>query len=417
MSVSDLSGDTPRLFSMVTARVDITPDARVPLAGYGRRSGDFVEVADPLEANILILNAGSDTTVFVTLDLLYVGAELRSCLQHASKNLVAPHSLIVAASHTHFAPATDRFLPRLGLTDPDYFAKLSDRLRGVLEDSLKTSGKLVSLYYAEGCADHAINRRLPVFGLGRDFPFLKIRTEMRPNSNGFNDEMIRVLRFDDSQGTTQAILWSYACHPVGFPKTENVSSDFPGVVRAALRRYYGDIAVLFLQGFSGDVHPRSIAQARKAERAPRFKAFGEDEWKQWSESLANCVVDVSKRAGRKIEGPLSAKRKVAPLSDLGPNSLGRDIAIQRVSFGDELNIVGVSAEMVSEYTQLLADCFPSIVVPVGCLDGVPGYIPTSKMIAEGGYEVTGFMRLFGVSGSYVEDVSSRVSKSLFEAVR
>jgi hypothetical protein len=77
-------------------------------------------------------------------------------------------------------------------------------------------------------------------------------------------------------------------------------------------------------------------------------------------------------------------------------------------------VFGVSAELVVSYVERLRRLRASAVtIPVGCLDGVPGYIPTSEMVPQGGYEAATFMPLFGVRGRYRRDVSSIVERELF----
>ena len=49
----------------------------------------------------------------------------------------------------------------------------------------------------------------------------------------------------------------------------------------------------------------------------------------------------------------------------------------------------MSAEPVIEYAALLQSLFPGkTVMPVGYMDGICGYLPTTAMLAEGGMEVT-----------------------------
>ena len=76
-----------------------------------------------------------------------------------------------------------------------------------------------------------------------------------------------MLTFSDPTDRPIAVLWSYACHPVGFPARTRVSADFPGVVRRALRDAHGaELPVLFLQGFAGDVRPRETGATTRFTR-------------------------------------------------------------------------------------------------------------------------------------------------------
>lgn len=87
--------------------IDITPGAPVPLAGSEIRTGVYRGIADGLEANALVLRRAEQTVVLVTFDLVFVGQELRDGILRRLGAAVTDDSLFLAASHTHFAPATD----------------------------------------------------------------------------------------------------------------------------------------------------------------------------------------------------------------------------------------------------------------------------------------------------------------------
>ncbi len=212
-------------------------------------------------------------------------------------------------------------------------------------------------------------------------------------------------------------MWSYACHPVCFPKLNHVSADFPGVVRQALRRRYGSIPILYFQGFSGDTRPCAIRHAARTlgfKDYPAFARFTDEAWRNWSGSLASIVGEATTRPGRPLAGEMKSTRRSLSLSALGPDGADRVLTIQEFSFSPDLSLFGVSAELVSAFGDVLRRTRPSVdVIPVGCTDGVPCYIPTSDMISQGGYEVEGFKKLFGVTGNYADDVSQRVESMIF----
>jgi len=415
-----IRGEIGDSFQVAAGSIDITPDAPLPLAGYSGRRAPFTEVVDRLEANAVVLRCGGATCAFLSFDLLYVSGEIRNAVAASIAEHIASQDLFISASHTHFAPATDRHLPILGLATDDYISRVAERAAFLLRDLLgQTSAPLV-ITYATGIANHSINRRLPVFGLRRDLLPLRTRWEMRPNPDGSRDEAIRLFAIREPGGAPKAICWSYACHPVCFPRTDCVSADFPGVVRRALRTAYGPIPVVYWQGFSGDTRPCTVRPASRGLLGypipPAFVPFTNDGWTSWSTSLASRVVGVSQTPGRTLEAAIRSSRRTVAMSDLGPDTGGRDLSVQEISLGPDLSIFGVSAEIVSAYSGLLCRTrAPADVIPVGCLDGVPGYIPTSEMVPQGGYEAKKFMKLFGVKGSYRPDVTNIVEHRVFGA--
>jgi len=71
-------------------------------------------------------------------------------------------------------------------------------------------------------------------------------------------------------------------------------------------------------------------------------------------------------------------------------------------------LVFVSAEVVSSYALKLQKQYPNkIIIPVACVGTVFGYWPTAAMCQEKGYEVTGFLKGFSLTGKFkplLEDV-------------
>ena len=51
---------------------------------------------------------------------------------------------------------------------------------------------------------------------------------------------------------------------------------------------------------------------------------------------------------------------------------------------------------------------PGAVLPIGCIDGVFGYLPTAAMLGERGYEDSGFMEPFGLAGRFRPELEAVV---------
>jgi len=402
---------------------DITPRAPVPLAGYSTRSGPWTSVADRLEANALALDDGATRVVLLSLDLLYAGAELRRRLLGRLSGRLDDTALFLAASHTHYAPATSLLLPRLGEVDPAYLDHLTETLAALLGRVLDGPFAEARLRYREGRADATVNRRR----LRRPHPedeWAHPRiARMEPNPRGARDETVRLIEVLGGDGERRALLWNFACHPVSFPDKTAVSADYPGVVRARLRERAGEVPVVFLQGFAGNIRPREILEPRTVRSKLRglvkghyWTRFSPEDWARWSGALA-AAVEAALAAppdGEELAGTLSASRFEVPLAEFfEADGENRTVSFHGVRIGHALELVGVSAEPVVEFARELGAIFDSDrQIPVGYIDEVFGYLPTRKMLHEGGYEVSGFLDAFDPPGAPREDAESAFLEAL-----
>jgi neutral ceramidase len=404
--------------------VDITPTAAVPLAGSEVRTADFTGVADRLEANVLVLQQEGLPVVIVSADLMFIGQELRSGVLQRLGGAVEEASLFFAASHTHFGPATDDRRPALGRLDRRYLDHLCERVSDLVARLLREPLARATIEYARGRASHAVNRRLrAAWHLSRRGP--KIGAVVAaPNPAGPRDESMHLVRVTGSDGRPLALIWSYACHPVAFPQPLEVSADYPGRVRHRLRtRFDPALPVLFWQGFAGDIRPPELERPRsQADRVrrlllgPRFGRFTAEEWDQWADSLADRLLETAVGTGfAPVLGPLHTRRVARPLSQFilgAPDA--REVTFHRVSLGG-LTAVGVSAEVVTEYGALVRAIFDHrISIPVGYIDEVYGYLPTSRMVREGGYEADWFRRPFALEGPVNPQIEAHCAAALRE---
>src|SRR5437588_12720034 len=99
-------------FRCATGSLIMTPSDPVVLAGAIGRLLPFQRVNDDLEINMVLLVSGETSVLFISFDLLLVGAEITDrAIRLAASSALSPASDILTASHTHFAPAMDSSTP------------------------------------------------------------------------------------------------------------------------------------------------------------------------------------------------------------------------------------------------------------------------------------------------------------------
>lgn len=374
-----------------------------------------------LEANIVVLGQGKDAVALISLDTLFVGPELTGrILDVCRSRFEIPRERVLSlASHTHFAPMADASKPGLGATEPSEVDRLGHLLTAAIETAAQSTVAFVRV--GRGHSDVGINRRkrwrwpTAVRLLG------KARGEIYIDDNpmGPRDPRIRTCVWISSEGAPVAAFWSFACHPVAFPDRETASADFIGVVREALRRELGGgVPVIFAPGCMGDVRPRSpTAKMNIFRRALRLALFGQlatpfdrAGWDAWAEGLAAEVIavdkaaettpiDVSRPAARMVRVPLDEIFEgTAPTPELH----GKAVHIPGVG-----RVIALSCEPVTAIANLVASSDDDLVL--GYEGDVFGYLPTDAMVAEGGYESQGFLRIFGLEGRFRPGLDDRIA--------
>lgn len=393
------------------ATASITPQQLgVELAGYNRDAANAIH--DPIEANGILFRQGDGkTAIILTLDTLYVGADLTNRLQrYVHERLGAEKAELLAfASHTHFAPALDRSKPNLGKVDDDYFEWVATRCEGLIDELLGARSREASVRGVESNWFGAVHRRKPwPLPYKIDGKLVFGEPLLAPNPRGPTDPVVRLWEVGVGRDRI-ALIWSCACHPTSHVRLTDISADYCGVVRDALRRAIGaPIPVLFLQGFTGDLRPSTPSRWRLSLRAivklllygPRFDPFTAERATDWRESLARVVLDMlGDRAvqSNRLAGQIAWATTETALSELIAEAYvgARTVTFKRLKVGNLFDIIGVAAEPSNQLRRLIPD---RGVLPIGYLGDVFGYWPTEAQRKEGGYEARRFLPVFGFPG-------------------
>jgi hypothetical protein len=403
---------------------DITPRAPARLAGYAARTTPVATILDPIEISALLLECAGARCLMFSFDLMIVGSELQDMIvAKLARHGFEPGEIVLLASHTHFAPATDRACSRLGVPEEQFVNDVAEACERLLLRMLGEPSSEIKLEVRRGRLDHSINRRrywpFPTFGRTYGLRFGSVA--MAPNPGGLTEELATVLllrRANDDQ--LIGVIWHYTCHPTAVVPDNVVSADYPGAVRRALRKRFGDIPCVFVQGFCGDIRPNM----RRAEQrtglgdrvrrivrtmmsGPSFQTPAAQEWTRWSGSLASKVVEIAQGPPGKMSSPANLAIGSASIS-LGAFFKGsapdKPLAVQVVRLGDSVEIVALSAEATVEWQGIIDQEIPveigRIRLYAGYLGALFGYLPTAIQIRQGGYEVEGFQPLFGLSGQF-----------------
>jgi hypothetical protein len=262
------------------ARTEITPSTLGPMYGYSnRKCGPANGTHDPLFAKALVLEAGPSRVAIVSLDLGSIASE--TLFRRVSDKLKIP-LLLLAASHTHSAPA---FLPSANSTDSPspYLAEVENKIF----DTVKRASESMfaaRLGAGRGSLQLGYNRLLRQ----DDGRARALFNNLERIPYGPVDPEFVLLRVSDGQGNPRALLVHYAAHAVVLgPTSCKYSADYPGVLQARVEEAIAGVQCMFVQGGAGDINP--LFQGRTGHEETDFTTM-----RKMGEALASVVVQAAK---------------------------------------------------------------------------------------------------------------------------
>jgi hypothetical protein len=387
------------------------------------RKAPVTTILDRLEISAVLLECAAQRCLIFSFDLMIVGSELQNAILSKLERLgFAPDEVMLLASHTHTAPATDQACEPLGIPDTAFVNDAAAAAENLVRQIQQQQSSEVSFEVFQGKLDHSVSRRrfwpFPTFG--RMYGFRLTSIAFAPNPSAPRDERATVVLLRTSHGKLVGLIWHYTCHPTAVVPQDVVSADYPGAVRRALRERFGEIPCVFAQGFCGDIRPNIKTSARWRTRlrqmirmiasGPLFAPPSAEEWARWSRSLAAGICDIARGEPVTTFSPASLQTgsaRIALGEFFGGSTPDKMLAAQVMRIGEELEIVALSAEPSVEWQRALDEAIP---VPsgrtrlyAGYLGALFGYLPTAAQIPQGGYEVEGFQPLFGLSGHFKQD--------------
>jgi hypothetical protein len=282
------------------------------------------------------------------------------------------------------------------------------------------------LAYTHARAGFAMNRRSKMEGGYR----------ISPNPDGPVDHDVPVLRIDSPDGKLRAVMFGYACHctTLSFYK---FCGDYAGFAQQYIEQAHPGTTALFITGCGGDQNPY-----------PRGGPNTLEYCKQHGRALANGVEAALTPRARPVAGPIRAALDTVTLEFAKPpgreqleqrakssdkydrrhaqvllEELERNGAIrttypylvQVVRFGDDLTMVALAGEVVVDYSlRLKAELTGQAVWVAAYSNDVFGYVPSLRVLREGGYEGGDAMRYTELPGPFASSVEQRVVDKVHE---
>jgi putative membrane-bound dehydrogenase-like protein len=407
------------VYKVGVAQIDITPENPIRLSGFGFRRTESEGVTQRIWAKALAIEDGSGKpVVLITVDNCGVPAhlvnELTSRLE--KKAGLSRDHLSVTATHTHTAPMLKGMLGTLfGVPIPKehqdrierYTAEFTDKLEQVALAAL-ADRKPGQLSWGIGTVGFAANRRTANGPVDHDLPVLVVR---------------------DLKGKTRAIYVNYACHCVTLSNNK-ISGDWAGFAQQSIQDAFPGAIALLSIGCGADSNP-----------SPRGKGDDVDLARRQGEEIAREVKRLIAGYLTPINGPIATVRQTIELSlaDLPTRDqwaergkrqdavgyharvqldrLDRGEAlktkieypIQTWKFGSALAMVFLPGEVVVDYSLRLKRELDAQRIWINAYaNDDPCYIPSERILREGGYEGGGAMVYYDVSGPFKPGLEEKI---------
>lgn len=419
------------------AKADITPQESVPLAGYGGKTRMSQEIVHPIWLKAMaIRDELGQTSVLVTADLVGLSDKMVDIIaKNALEKYQLPRErLILNTSHNHSCPVTEdvlwiyyEFSDQERAAKDRYTRMVYQRYDEVIAAALKDL-KPAEISFEQGLAGIAVNRR----------------RSRGPETRAFGgqvDQDVPVLTVK-SEGKLRAILFGYSCHTTALGGL-SISGDYAGFAQIELEKQYPGLLAMFIQNCGGDANPLPRIRGNEAEAVKLTSMYGH--------ILAEAVKQVILAPMKAITGPVKAvmgetelflrpglslpelQEKLPGLTGMAKREIEHQInqyktlgappdrvkyPIQVWRFGSGFTFIALTGETVVDYSLKFKGLYGwNDTWVFGYNNDLLSYVPSLRVLKEGGYEGDAGMAEYGHRAPYTETVEQQISEKVDELVK
>ena len=429
------------------ASIPITPGKSMWMAGFGARTKPSEGALHELYVKALALEDRTGRrAVLVTSDLVGFSAAMTQLIaDQARRRYGLPRDrLILNSSHTHSGPllANPLSIWLTGRLSAEQERDVEEYTRDVEQKVVAVVGAALAdlrparLSFGHSRATFGVNRRIKTESGWASF---------RANPDGPSDPDVPFLRLDSPEGRLRGVVFGYACHTSTLlPDNYRFSGDYAGFAQEWLEKQHPGALALFVAGCGGDIGaaPRGTVELARKH----------------GETLAAAVGGAMDGPAMPVDGPLKTAFEVFPVAFAPPPSraefqarlqhkdvytrqhaeemlrmLARDGRLPTVypyplqvwQFGPDLTLVALAGEAVVDYALRLKKELSRDRVPPGrgavwvaaYSNDVFAYIPSLRVLKEGGYEGGEATVGARLPGPFAPDIEERIIGKVHELVR
>ena len=432
-----LTSSTLAAWQAGVAKADITPTESVPLAGYGgkTRMSQQVEHAIWLKALALKDDSGA-TSVLVTADLVGLSDKMIAVIAKnaAEKHRIPRERLILNTSHNHSCPVTEdvlwlyyEFTPEEAAAKDCYTTMVYAKYDEVIGKAIAALAP-AELAFEQGLAGVAVNRR-------------RSRGPDSRKLGGQVDQDVPVTTVK-SGSNLRAIVFGYSCHTTALGGL-SINGDYAGFAQLELEKSFPGSVAMFVQNCGGDANPLPRIRGKDVEATELASMYGK--------VLAEAVRQVIAGTMKPLSGPIrpamgetelelqpgipldELKQRVPNLSGMPkrefehfirqydtlgspPDRVKYPVQVWRI--GADFTFIALTGETVVDYSLKFKAAYGwNNTWVCGYNNDLLSYVPSLRVLKEGGYEgVTGMFE-YGHRAPYTETVEDQITSKVEELIQ
>jgi hypothetical protein len=284
----------------------------------------------------------------------------------------------------------------------------------------------MQLEWAQGRVTFGGNRRVLKDGKWAGFGFQR---------NSPVDHSLPVLAARDAAGQVRAVWANYACHCTTVGSVNRVGGDWAGFANASMEKEFPNAVSLMTIGCGADIGPQPSGSLQIAEQHGRSVAA---EVKKLLSEQTKQLLAEPKVTSRRIKLPLVeppprqyweeqlrrggfqqqlAKMILGKLGQSGSIAREVDYPLSVWTFGDDLAMVFLAGEVVVDYSvRLNRELDWSRLWISAWANEMPGYIPSRRVLEEGGYEAEFSQVYYAQPGRYAAEIEDILVTAVKEVV-
>lgn len=419
------------------ATANITPAQSMWMSGYGSRDHPSEGKLTDLWAKALVLEDGDGQRIAaVTLDLVGLDRQTELAVRNRidSEHGVPLANSALLCSHTHTGPVVGSNLRAMYRIDDQQWALVDAYTAKLIDDVVAAVGAAIDdleparLTWGTGETDFAVNRRN---NREPDVPTLREQGLLE----GPVDHDVPVLAVY-SGDELKAVLFGYACHATVLSFYQ-WSGDYPGFAQIDVEESHPGTVALFWAGCGADQNPLprrtpELAMQYGRRLADAVEEVLQQEMRPIAGDLATAYAEINLNfASLPARGELEAKLESDDRFDVGLAehllkqwdangglSQTYPYPIQTWRLGDGPTWITLGGEVVVDFSlRLKSELGPDNVWVAGYANDVMAYIPSLRVLREGGYEGATAMRYYGQPSAWAEDVEELIVGEVHRQVR